>query len=80
MLTGRKDRTAILAAGGSGPVHRRYAPLRGKYLPDSPECCDAAGVPLRRLLRRESAADGGTRVADAPAAAALLAREQGNIL
>lgn len=80
VLTGRKDRTAILSLLEGTDLcidaTHPYAEHISRTLRDA---CDAAGVPLRRLLRRESAAD-GIRVADAPAAAALLAQERGNIL
>ena len=81
VLTGRKDRTAILSLlEGADLCIDATHPYAENISRTLRNACDAAGVPLRRLLRRESAADGGTRVADAPAAAALLAREQGNIL
>ena len=80
VLTGRKDRTAILSLLEGADLcidaTHPYAENISRTLRDA---CDAAGVPLRRLLRRESAAD-GIQVADAPAAAALLAQERGNIL
>ena len=81
VLTGRKDRTAILSLlEGADLCIDATHPYAENISRTLRNACDAAGVPLRRLLRRERAADGGTRVADAPAAAALLAREQGNIL
>ncbi len=81
VLTGRKDRTAILSLlEGADLCIDATHPYAENISRTLRNACDAAGEPLRRLLRRESAADGGTRVADAPAAAALLAREQGNIL
>ena len=80
VLTGRKDRTAILSLLEGADLcidaTHPYAENISRTLRDA---CDAAGVPLRRLRRRESAAD-GIQVADAPAAAALLAQERGNIL
>lgn len=79
--TGRLEAAgmAALAAGQDLCVDATH-PYAVEATANIRAACAAAGVPLRRLLRAASRADGAVRVESCAAAARLLAGRPGNIL
>lgn len=81
VLTGRLDRDAMekLLRGFDLCVDATH-PYAREATENIREACGAAGVPLRRLLRRESETEGTVRVESAAAAAAYLSERPGRVL
>lgn len=81
VLIGRRDAAAMqaLAAGYTLCVDATH-PYAREATANIRAACAAAGVPLHRLLRPASRAEGALCVANCAEAAACLARQTGNIL
>ena len=81
VLTGRLDRNAMekLLRGFDLCVDTTH-PYAREATENIREACGAAGVPLRRRLRRESETEGTVRVESAAAAAAYLSERPGRVL
>lgn len=81
VLAGRRDEAAIrrLAEGFDLCVDATH-PYAVEVTKNIRAACKAAGIPLRRLLREESPAEGCVRVESCTQAAAYLASRPGNVL
>ena len=81
VLVGRKDASRIseLAAGYDLCVDATH-PYAAEATRNISAGCEAAGVPLLRLLRSETESEGVTRVGSCAEAAELLKNRPGNIL
>lgn len=81
ILVGRKDARAIAAlCTGFDLCIDATHPYATEATANIRAGCAAAGVPLKRILRAESRAEGAVFVPDCAAAARLLAEKEGSIL
>ncbi len=81
VLTGRKTSAEMAAAlSGAALCVDATHPYATEVTAHVKAACAAAGVPYRRLLRRQSETEGALTVADAAEAAAYLSHTEGNIL